>query len=63
MQFGGKNYDGGDFEQHVNNLRGTMFYVCQVGHNYFLSSIKYFLAKSDFMSINLYDIGLWSLAA
>jgi len=29
MQFGGKNYDGGDFEQHVNNLRGTMFYVCQ----------------------------------
>jgi len=29
MQFGGKGYDGGDFEQHVNNLRGTMFYVCQ----------------------------------
>jgi hypothetical protein len=21
---------GGDFGEHVNNLRGTMFYVCQV---------------------------------
>jgi len=29
MQFGTNGYDGGDFEQHVNSLRGTMFYVCQ----------------------------------
>jgi len=29
MQFGANGYDGGDFEQHVNSLRGTMFYVCQ----------------------------------
>jgi len=29
MQFGQNTFDGEDFEQHVNNLRGTMFYVCQ----------------------------------
>jgi len=29
MQFGANHYDGEDFQQHVNNLQGTMFYVCQ----------------------------------
>ena len=31
-QYGAGNFvgDKGGFEQHVKNLRGTMFYVCQV---------------------------------